>query len=383
MPSLARRLEGAVLAVGLVAVCAVPRTVTAQRVVSTLDMQGIRLRYADTVDAAATGLSPTLRIDWDRAMVRASGTYAKFAQAWSADGSLDAAVFTPSVGPFSAALAGTLGGSTHQDGTRTGTAIGLGRLHLDERTVGGWIGAGGGVTSDGFASHRVREGEAGVWWGEGPASLDLAVAPTAIDDSIRYTDLTAEGHWQGSTFEFGAIAGARTGSHLPLVASSATGWGSVNAVAWLLPRVALLASVGTYPVDFTQSFPGGRFVSAGVRLSLSPRVRPSAFRLDNGRDVTSGRVIDVQLGPVVGGGGKILRVRAPDAHAIEVNGDFTGWSPRAMTPEPGGWFALDVPLVRGTYQMTVRINSGEWAPPPSLPTVRDEFGGVEGVLIVP
>lgn len=382
MPSIVCRLEGAVLVVGLVAAGAVPRKAAAQRVVSTLDAQGIRLRYADTVDATATGLSPTLRIDWDRAMVRASGTYAKFAQAWSADGSLDASVFTPSIGPFSAALGGTLGGSTHQDGTRTGSAIGRGRLHLDERAVGGWLGAGGGVTSDGFASHRVREGEAGVWWGEGLASLTLAVAPTAIDDSIRYTDLTAEGNWRGSTFEFSAIAGTRAGSRLPLAASSATGWGSVNAVAWLLPRVAVLGSVGTYPVDFTQSFPGGRFVSAGVRLSLSPRMRPTASRLDDGRDVTSGGGIDIQLGPLVGGG-KALRIRAPDAHAIEVNGDFTGWSPRAMTREPGGWFALSVPLVRGTYQMSVRINGGEWTPPPSLPTVRDEFGGVVGVLIVP
>lgn len=382
MPSLARRREGVVLAIWLVAACAIPGPVTAQRVVSTLDVQGIRLRYADTVDATATGLSPTLRIDWDRAVVRASGTYAKFAQAWSTDGSLDASVFTPSRGPFSAALAGTLGGSAHQDGTRTGTAIGLGRLHLDERAVGGWIGAGGGVTSDGFASHRVREGEVGAWWGEGPAAITLVASPTAIDDSIRYTDLTAEGNWRDGTFEFSAVAGARAGSRLPFVASSRTGWGSVNALAWLLPRVALSANVGTYPVDFTQSFPGGRFVSVGIRFSLSQRARPPVFRLDNIHDGTSGGVVDVQLGSAAGGG-KALRVHAPGAHTIEVNGDFTGWSPRAMTPVPGGWFVLDVPIVRGTYQMSIRIDGGKWAPPASLPTVLDEFGGSAGVLIVP
>jgi len=376
-----RPVRAGVLAIGSVVLCAAPALAGAQQVISTLDAQVIRLRYTDAVDATATGLSPALRIDWDNAMVRASGTYARFAHAWSADGILDANVFSPSVGPFSAALAGTLGGSTHQDGARTGTAIGLGRLQLKEGPVGAWLGAGGGATSDGLASHRVREGDGGVWWGTGSASLTVAAAPTAIDDSIRYTDLTAEGNWRGGIVELSAVAGVRSGSRLPLVASDAKSWGSIDAIAWLLPRVALMASVGTYPVDFTQSFPGGRFVSAGVRISLSPREHPPVGTLDRGSAAESSGILDFQLGPAERGG-RTLRVRAPGAHRVDVNGDFTEWSPRAMTSESGGWFELTIPVKPGTYQMNIRVDNGDWTVPPSLPTVRDEFGGLAGVLVV-
>lgn len=125
----------------LVAVGAMPGRAVAQRVTSTLDVQGTRLRYADTVDATATGISPSLRLDWSHALLSASGTYAQLSSAWSADGGVDGALFTPSRGPLSAELAGTVSGSTHQDGTRTGMAIGMGRLHLDGESAGLWSGA--------------------------------------------------------------------------------------------------------------------------------------------------------------------------------------------------------------------------------------------------
>lgn len=371
-----------VLAAGLLAGCMIPSVADAQRIVSTLDAQGTRLRYADTVDATAAGITPSVRLNWKNAELGSSGTFAQLGHAWSANGSLDASVSTPSAGPLSAELAGTLGGSTHQDGTRTGSAIGLGRMHLDGASVGTWIGAGAGATSDGFAWRRVREGEAGVWLGNGPATLTLIVQPTVVDDSIRYTDLTADGNWHGGILELGAIAGTRAGARLPLVASSATAWGSVNAAAWVLPRVALLASAGTYPVDYTQSFPGGRFVSVGVRLSLTPRLRPAASPLAIEPGVAASGVAELQL-TRAGDRKWTLRLRAPEVRKLEVNGDFTGWQPRTLDREADGWYALAAPLASGTYQLNVRVNGGEWTPPPSLPTVRDEFGGTAGVLVVP
>lgn len=363
------------------AACAIPGVVTAQRIVSSLDAQGNRLRYADTLDAAAIGLTPSLRLEWNNATLSASGTYAQLAHAWSADGSLDASVFTPSTGPLSAELAGTLGGSTHQDGTRTGAAVGIGRLHLDGTSVGAWLGAGGGATSDGFVWRGVREGDAGAWFGNGPATLTLTAQPTMVDDSIRYTDLSAAGSWRGRIFELGAVVGARTGAHLPLLTGSPTAWGSVNAVAWLLPRVALLASAGTYPVDYTQGFPGGRFLSAGVRLSLTPRVLPAAPAATEVAPSGSG-VSELQLAGAAGSR-RTLRLRAVRAHSVDVRGDFSGWQPRALARSADGWYVLATPLAPGTYQMNVRVNGGEWTSPPSLATVRDEFGGVTGVLIVP
>jgi hypothetical protein len=373
------------LAAGLLAGSLVPAEAAAQRVASSLDAQSTRLRYSDTLYATAVGLTPSLDIGWDNASLNASGTYAQLAHAWSADGFLGASVFSPLIRAFSAELTGEAGGSAHQDGAHTGSAVGIARLHMDGGNAGAWLGAGGGATSDGAAWRSVRQAEAGAWVERGPATLTLSAQPTAVDDSIRYTDLAAKGSWRGNIFEFGAVAVTRAGSNLPLLGTDATAWGSVSVVAWLLPRVALLASAGTYPVDYTQGFPGGRFASAGIRLSLTKRDRP----IPSSTSAPAVRPEPVALGvtevQLTGkdGGQQTLRLRAPGVRTVQVRGDFTAWQPRMMTRGADGWYALGEPLVPGTYQMNVRVNGGAWLPPPSLTTVRDEFGGVAAVLVVP
>ena len=366
----------------VVALSGVHRVAEAQQVVSSLDVQETQLRYADSLNAAATGITPSLRLGWDNATVAASGTFAQLARSWSTNGSLGASVFTPSAGAFSAELAGTLGGSAHQDGTNTGVAIGMGRLHIDAASLGAWVGGGGGATSDGSRWRSVKEGELGLWYSRGPVDATLTAQPTAVDDSIRYTDVTAEGRWHVGMFDLGAVAVTRAGSHLPSLGASPSAWGSVSAVAWLLPRVALLASAGTYPVDYTQGFPGGRFVSAGVRIALTRTARPALATRPLEPVAAATSVTELQL---AGGaaGRRILRLKVPGARTVEVTGDFTGWAPTALSRGADGWYSYETPLSPGTYQMNVRVNGGKWLPPPSLTTVTDEFGGLTAVLIVP
>ena len=370
------------LVAGLAAGSSVPALATAQRVVSSLDVQETQLRYADSLNATATGITPSFRAGWDNALVAASGTFAQLAQAWSANGSVGASAFTPAAGAFSAELAATLGGSAHQDGDRTGVAIGMARLHLDAAGLGAWVGAGGGTTSDGSRWRSVREGEAGLWYANGPINATLTVQPTAVDDSIRYTDMAAEGRWRVGMLDLGAVAVNRVGSRLPSFTHNPRVWGNVSAAAWLLPRVALLASAGTYPVDYTQGFPGGIFVSAGVRISLTRTARPILPTLTLEPVPAATSVTELQLAGTAGGG-QILRLRVPGARTVEVNGDFTGWVPRALSRGTDGWYPLDRPLSPGTYQMNVRVNGGKWLPPPALTSVTDEFGGLTAVCIVP
>ena len=370
------------LVAGLAAGSSVPAVATAQRVVSSLDVQETQLRYADSLNATATGLTPSFRAGWDNAIVSASGTFAQLARAWSANGSVGASAFTPAVGAFSAELAATLGGSEHQDGNRTGAAIGMARLHLDAAGLGAWVGAGGGTTSDGSRWRSVREGEAGLWYANGPVNATLTVQPTAVDDSLRYTDMAAEGQWRVGMLDLGAVAVTRAGSHLPALGTGARAWGSVSAVAWLLPRVALLASAGTYPVDYTQGFPGGRFVSAGVRISLTRSARQVPLMVKLEPVATAAGVAELHLAAGAGGR-RILRLRVPGARTVEVNGDFTGWAPRTLSRGADGWYSFETPLSPGIYQMNVRVDGGKWLPPPSLTTVTDEFGGLAAVLIVP
>jgi len=119
-----------------------------------------------------------------------------------------------------------------------------------------------------------------------------------------------------------------------------------------------------------------------VRISLTRTARPtlSMPALEPVAAATS--VTDLQLAGS-SGGRQTLRLRVPGARTVDVTGDFTGWVPRTLSRGADGWYSFETPLSPGTYQMNVRVNGGEWLPPPSLPTVKDEFGGLTGVLLVP
>jgi 1,4-alpha-glucan branching enzyme len=82
-------------------------------------------------------------------------------------------------------------------------------------------------------------------------------------------------------------------------------------------------------------------------------------------------------------GGWELRVQAPGARRVELNGDFTGWQPTALASSPGGSWTLTVPLAPGTYQVNLRIDDGPWMVPAGLLPLTDEFGGRVGLLVIP
>lgn len=358
-----------------------PARASAQRIAASVDLQDTRLRYADTVKATAAGITPSVRADWDLATISAYGTYARLANAWSADGSAEASLFTPTRHGWSGELSGELGGSTHEDRTRTAAAMAIGRLHLDGASVGAWLGAGGGATSDGFVWRDVRQGEAGLWLARGPASLTLSALPATVDDSIRYTDLAAQGSWHAGRLELDALIGSRAGARLPDIASDATTWGSATVALWVMSRAAIVASAGTYPVDYTQGFPGGRFASIGVRLALTRRPERSGADVPLGTMATGNGVSELRVSPVAHGV-TTIRARASGARSVEIMGDLTGWKARRLTPATDGWFSVTMPASAGTSQIMLRINGGAWGPPTGLPMVRDEFGGTAGVLVI-
>ncbi len=77
-----------------------------------------------------------------------------------------------------------------------------------------------------------------------------------------------------------------------------------------------------------------------------------------------------------------LRVNAPDARSVEINGDFTNWIPAQLAPAGGGWWSSTFPIKSGKYQMNIRVNGGQWIVPPGLLSMVDEFGGTVGLLVI-
>jgi 1,4-alpha-glucan branching enzyme len=76
-------------------------------------------------------------------------------------------------------------------------------------------------------------------------------------------------------------------------------------------------------------------------------------------------------------------VLAPDARRVEIAGDFTDWQPVPMERVPAGRWRFDVRLAPGVHQLNVRVDGGAWEVPAGLASLRDEFSGGVGLLVVP
>ncbi|HET6761603.1 MAG TPA: hypothetical protein VFH13_05855, partial [Gemmatimonadaceae bacterium] len=302
----------------------------AQRIESTVDVGGVAVRYADTLNAGAAAVTPHLVANWGRAIAEGSGTYSQFASGGrSIQGVLSASLFAPTTWGMLPELAALVGGSSHTDGTRTGVILANGRLHFMRTRGEFFLGAGGGRTWVGGGSRSVVLGEAGVSTTLRDVAAALTVSPVAVDDSIKYTDGQLSLAWTRDKLDLGAVLGTRLGDQLTTLGGTARSWGSLSAVAWMTPRLALVASGGTYPIDPTQGFPGGRFVSVSLRIATGrgPQSRSSSVAQpqpelplgDEAPPVSDFTAVRDSLGSVT------LRVNAPRAQLVEVSGDFTGW----------------------------------------------------------
>lgn len=372
----------------------------AQRVESSVDAAGGSVWYADTLGASGISVSPSVRADWSRATLAATATASEMgSDGWSLQGAVAPSVFTPSVGPLTLEIAGVAGGSTHRDGTRTGQILGTTRLHLMNRGQGLWVGGGLGRMWDGAAWRDVKVGEFGAWLERRATTVVATASPVAVDDTIHYTDFQGALRYVTGSWELGAEIGARSGA-TAIAVNENRAWGSGSAMLWLTPTTAIVASGGSYPVDLTQGFPGGKFVSLGLRLAsrnvrgsdrapaqtaspLAAAASASERAIANAEEET--RALGVSGFEVTAApdGERVIRVKAPSARTVEIASDFTQWKPLALTRGSDGWWSVTLPLAPGTYQINLRVDGGAWLVPPGLVAVSDEFGGNVGILAVP
>jgi hypothetical protein len=357
----------------------------AQRVTSSLDIGGAAMRYADSLTANGGSLSTALAIEWPRATLGGAATFSHFASGWSSQGAMNASVFSHPAGLFVAELAGTAGGSAHQDGTRTGQALGALRGHLMADRSGGWVGGGEGRTWDGVGWRNVLNAEIAGWTKVGDATFLASITPTSVD-SIRYTDSQGSIRWSRSYVELGGEIGFRAGATGAAIGGSGRHWGSVAATAWFAPNLGLVLSGGTYPIDLTQGFPGGRFLTLSLRIRSSPPGSTSSRSTDGGAS-TNGTDGDIERALTfraltIGQGRVQLEVQAPAAQSVDVSGDFTSWRPMPLARVGGGKWVGSLPIDPGTHQINIRVNTGRWMVPPGLPPITDEFGGSAGLMVI-
>ena len=343
---------------------------------SSVDINATGLRYADSVSSGGVSISPALSLSRGRSSFEAGGTLSKFGSGTSGQGTLGLSTFLPSWQRLSLQLAAVAGGSSHQDGYHTGQASGSARVHY-VRDVGGiWSGGGGGAMWDGAKWRSVRELEAGGWITVGRTQLVVSATPTVVEDTIRYTDAQAAVTWKTSRADLGLTAGVRGGSGLSTFPGQSKAWGSATMVAPMSPQAALILAVGSYPLDFTQGFPSGRYVTAGVRLSTERRstIEPNLARRSAVARFDVRRISDSEIR---------IEVRTPGARSVEITGDLTHWEPVALRADRNGPFAIVLRVTPGTSQVNIRVDNGPWTVPPGLTAIKDELGAEVGILVVP
>lgn len=351
----------------------------AQQLRASIDAGSSNVKYADSITSTAFALSPALELQSRRAAVGLNGTMTQASGASTLSGTLVGSFTAFTRGKLSGEIGASAGGSSHSDGSTTSQRLGTARLYVMAARGGGWVGGGAGTTDDGARSFGVLQGNVGGWLTGAAGVAMLSILPTAVDDTIRYSDLGLSVQRSAGRLELGANVGVRAGDPLPSLVTDRV-WGSVTLTSWLRPNLGIVAGAGTYPIDFTQGFPGGRFVTVSVRMAATRRATSNGEAAQAAAAATNvAQAFDVQG---VSGNDRRFRVRAPFATSVAIAGDFTSWRAVPLADEGGGWWSVTLPVTAGTHEVELIVN-GIRVVPPGLTSVRDEFGGASGLLVIP
>lgn len=365
------------------ALCACPSVIAAQTAVH-FEAGGARVRYGDTVSVSAGTLSAAASALTPNTILSGLIAGSRVEQSsWTMFGAAQGSVFTPPRGLARGELHGSGSFSTYGEGQGSGQLLGGARLHLARRNVGAWLGASAGGVKDPVGWRSTNAAEIGGWMQLGQTVAQAVVMPVRIAGGVRHTDVEGIVRLANSRVELVGLAGVRTA--VAGYDESPDPWASVNATVWVLRTVGITAGIGSYPDDLGQDLPAASYVTLGVRVTpRTTRRSPTVLSADvlNAPSREAPPALTVVDGPA---GRRTIRFRSASiARRVEIMGDFTDWTPVQMSPtqSPGGW-TISLPLSSGVHQVNIRLDDGAWMVPNGLTTVRDEFGGTVGILLVP
>lgn len=315
--------------------------------------------------------------------VLVGGAYGRYADdLWAMQGTVDATLTPRRIGPVVPELS-LSGAALTQGGGGSGNILTLarGRLHWAGGRAGLWAGAGGGAGDDGVVARSVAFADVGGWAFVGPATVSAALLPTSVDVGGGYLDaeLALEATWR----RLGITAGAgRRWWRRP--GADDESWASVGLELQVLRRMAFTATTGRFPSDPARGLGDGRYLQFGARVGVSRERDAGGWALRQAyrsrppiaRPVV--RAFEVRTTPTA----RLFLVDAPTANRVELAADFTDWEPVPLLRVRDGSWRLERAVPAGSHQFNLRVDGGAWGVPPGVPILRDEFGGVVGVLVL-
>ena len=359
----------------------------------------------------AWSLAPRFLLEGRTTRIELTGEYRELqGTAQAAAGRLVTSWFRPIAGLVLLEVTGTAQAQHGFGRTDAGAWWGGPRLHLRVRDRGVWLGLQGGRDYLG----PVRRWEAAAWKNIGRLSLQLQGWQTATnlaqstspdtaptfpdtlggDQSSRRirttTDLGLWVRWGGRRAEVTLASGMRFGLREPALslepglgndAGNRAGRGTVSSTWWMAEgtwwlgeRIGLVGTVGRQPTDPSLAATGEGFLRVGFRAALERR-RRAAEPVTPSRPAAGLRARRVQ------GEWVEFTLAAPEAHRVEIMGDFTDWSPVSMEQRRKVWW-VRLAATPGLHRLNVRYDGGPWQAPPVTRVLRDEFGQESGELLV-
>lgn len=261
------------------------------------------------------------------------------------------------------------------------------RLHLSAERYATRVGAAVARTFDGVGWRTTLMGEAGGWWQVSQRTVvGVTTRPMQLQFGDQLVDTDGSVSWRRGRTVWDVSLGARVGeAERPTV-----GWGSLTAT-WPLGRgVFATASAGSYPVDLIQGLPGGTYGAVSFRLPngrlplrAPPPPRPVAPAPPARPELVTSAPLTLVIGPALDSLEiREIRVWAPGTRTVEVLGDFVDWLPAPLIRQPGGDWQGFYYVKAGLHRLNLRLDGKEIVVPMNLATVKDEFSGVVGVIVV-
>ena len=200
------------------------------------------------------------------------------------------------------------------------------------------------------------------------------IGDVQVADPASYVDANVGWQRDRAALTFAVTGGARAGIR---GVAQLDGWGSATATAWLVPRIALVATAGRALADVVRGVPQTRYASLSVRVALERH----ASLIDRTSGAASGPRLTLTSSGGVGAPRRI-EVRVAADSLVEIMADFTQWMPARLSRVGNVWI-LERAIDSGPHRIAVRIDGGEWRAPVNLPSADNGFGGNVGLITVP
>ena len=387
------------------------------QLLSGVDISSRNVRMSEASWLNQFAISPSARFDVARFAIDGRWTALRAEGGdLTGTGGMSAAYYSPVLGGLQFSLAGSVDRVLCNETLAVSRAGTDANLSYRRGATGAWLGREVSVDNKATPVSSIPRASGGMWHQTGSAVVTISVSsyatregrrdpvlrtvrtqtgplapPTGLDsvrtqsfvDSQVVVDSGSAGrrrswndaelalHWGIGRLAFRGVIGTRFFARY----QPNELWGQVHGAYVLTPDLSLIASTGVHPSAAAYGAARAKFLELGFRVApralLRPRlprgVRPVAAAFEVGA-ATAGR--------------RTLRIRVPNARAVELSGDFTAWKPISLTPTGTDQWEATLPIPAGLRRLVIRVDGDAWTPPPGVPAVPDEFQGMVGVVLI-